>query len=338
MGKANIYQDLWGSNETIYSAFIAQTIFLCPKFNRYLKEKCGIPIETEMIRIVTEEVFNPKDRIDIFIEYEGFLLGIENKKWAGLQSDQLLRYFNSIMKASEQRQVGKKPESRLLFLAPSRYHLPSDQAPKGMIKIDYRQIIDFFKNYKLENEFETRYVESAIEFLEVLEMKGISQEEIEALQYAPKINNLNRKLKQILLDLRNTGNGDGPIETSSNNYLLFFQRINSYYCYIGFRFSMDWYCDQPLLNGKAECIVYVKDIWDEQQQEEFNKNLKERFHSLREEVEKLDFNNDVNIYDRKKQNECRIVIRRNLSDFANSELSEVVQWFSNIILVLKKAL
>jgi len=69
MEENSIFQDLWGGNEKVYSAIIAQRC-LCFHLSIEFVKKCNIPSTAQITSIVTEEVLSSKDQIDIFIRYD----------------------------------------------------------------------------------------------------------------------------------------------------------------------------------------------------------------------------------------------------------------------------
>ena len=333
MHDNNLFQGLWGGNETTYSAIIAQTMFLLPEFNSFIKEKCDIPNDAEMTKIVTEEVLASDDRIDIFAQYDdretSYILGIENKKWAALQPNQLQRYADSLQKRAQEGTKG-----RLLFLGPSRYRLSETDKPKSekvpMKQINYQEMIDFFKSYSPSSDFATAYCKHLIEYLEVLEIKAITQEELDSIAAVPLIDSFTTKTRTILEDIRDK-EIDGKIEDQKNNYRLFPRKSGPFPVYIGFRFSSDWYCDAPLLNNRPECIIYVKDIWEEKEAAHYNSELAGIFPALKEEISNLGASNDIQFFERKKQDECRIMIRRSLNELVNEDIGVATAWFKNVL-------
>ncbi len=335
MNCINMFQDLWGGRETTYSAVIAQTMYLMPEFDSFIRGKCAIPDDAVMIRIATEESLSTIDRIDIYVEYDGYIVGIENKKWAGLQDKQLQRYADSL-----QQRANSGTKSCLLFMAPSRYQLQETDIPKKtvpLIRIDYKDVIAFFKSYSPSTSFETKYCEKLIEFLEVLEINPISQAELDSLASVPLIDSFLRKTRVILEDIRDNEK-DGKIEENRNNYRLFCHKSGPFPIYVGYRFSSDWYCNAPLLDGKSECIIYVKDVWDDPDQQRYNNELERIFADLAADVKKMGPGNDVQKFERKKKDECRIMIRRSLPGVVNEDIGTITNWYKSILAKLEEKL
>lgn len=74
------------------------------------EEKCG-----RLIEIVSEKIITNGRRIDIWIEFEGFTIAIENKLWAKDQNHQMLDYSKYLIKNSRENFL-------LIYLNPYGFH------------------------------------------------------------------------------------------------------------------------------------------------------------------------------------------------------------------------
>lgn len=325
----NFFADIWGTRETSYSAVIAQAIGISPVFRRFIEQKCNVVSSKHIVKLETESVLpEGYGRIDILIEYDdGMLVGIENKKWAGLQDNQLQNYRIALEKMRSQ--------SKLIFLSPSTYSLNDKDKPRDLVKITYKEIIDNIRQSSCDNEFESTYLQYCLEYFEVMEMKPFNEQELKSLFY---YNSILHKLDLVLNEVRT--DKDSKIETMNSNYKLFRRTIGGFDIFIGFRFGTDWYYSTPLLmNSESdrtpECIVYIKDTWNDHEQMSKNEGIK-RVHKELEsawgELGKIDY------YDRKKKDECRLAIRRPLFDFLGQDGSETVRWLKTVSALIENKL
>lgn len=322
---------IWRTKEKAYSALIAQTLVLSKSFREFLEEQLRIEKgKLSLNSIETERVLsNEAGRIDVYIECEnGLVIGIENKKWAGLQDNQLHRYAKALQKQSN--------NYRLIFLAPTKYFLPEEWKPENLFIITYKQVIDWIRikqsNFE-KNDFEKTYFDQLLAYLEDLEMKPLQDKEIESLLH---YFSCEKKLRAILEELKEK---DEYIEFSGGRFMLF-SRFKKEYdnipFYVGFRFGKkNWYYKDNLLNNSPECLVYIKDIWDDSEQEQKNNIVRDTYEKLKKETSLEKDGSRLDYYPRKGKEECRLAIRRSLSNFQDKDLSEIITWFKNTILLLE---
>lgn len=321
---------IWRGREEAYSSMIAQTLILSRKFRKFIEKQ--LEIEKDSISIIETEKDLDLGRIDIYFEYEnGLAVGIENKKWAKLQANQLHKYDKALQK--------NKKDYKLVFLSPSTYTLSEGEKPENLVIIKYKEIIDMINdwikelNHKNElSEFEETYFKHLLIYLEDLEMKPIQDKEIESLLF---YDSCETKLKAILNELMTQ---DERTTSMSGNYILFSRKKDGFLFFTGFRFGTKWYYQDTLLNKSPECIIYVKDIWDDSEQQEKNILVKKIYDKLKEEPLFSDKVVKLDIYQRSKKNECRLAIRRSLSDFKDKDFDEIIPWFRDAIVILEKHL
>lgn len=316
---SEFFLKIWGAGEKRYSSIIAQTLGLSKSFEDFFEEKLGIKnVISEITSIQAEEPLGQSEKIDILVIYDNgrMLVGIENKKWAGLQDRQLHRYAEALKK--------RNGNYKLVLLSPSSYVVPRKERPDGLVTISYKEIIEWIKNVSVNSEFETSYLRYLLSYIEEMEMMPFEGDEIRSLLYYSVSL---KKIDSILNGIRN--DSDGQIENSLGNFKLFLRMIKDFPVYIGVRFGKNWYYSDNLLNDSPECLIYIKDNWNESEQATNNMRVKSIHSKLIAENdlqgEKIDF------YPRKNRNECRLAIRHSLQDFENKNISEVVDWFNKMI-------
>lgn len=323
-----------GTNESAYSKAIAQSFVLSKSFRNKLLELINskhnnTEIENisngDVTDVVLEKCFNGNsDRIDIYFEMEtDLLIGIENKKWAGLQKDQLKRYKDAL--ENENRKY------ILVLLAPEKYVIESVFKPENFkngvfIEINYTEIDVICKQILKEDKdvMTQSYILSLSNFIGDLTMQPFKTEEVSSLMY---YNNAEGKIIQILNDLK-----DANISVEkSRNFILAPKSINCFSSYFGFRFGTDWYFKEPLLNSQPELIFYVKDTEvDFDKAIVTNNKIKKISEKFKNDLE-AKYQCKVDYYGRKKANECRLAIRKSFSDFDNQPVIEIYNWFRAII-------
>lgn len=331
----------FGSSEESYSKIIAQTIVFSEKFRKSFIKLINTKHDNKDIKnllnnkidinnIVLEYDFEALGRIDIFIELEDSLnIGIENKKWAKLQYDQLKRYNDALEK--------KNTPYVLIFLSPENYYLNNSDKPinlsKGVfVEVNYKEILNICQHIsnKTKNSLEKNYFNSLINFIKEVTMEPFNLDEIKSLTTFYKAR---RKMINILNNIKRN---DENIEETAN-YMLCRREINKFICYFGFRYGTDWYYNVPLLNENAEMIIFVKDVEkDEKIAKENNerlKNINNKF--IKEEVYK---GIDSKYFERKTYNECRFAFRKSLKEYENKDVGSCIKWFQDIMGILEKEL
>jgi len=324
----NHFSNIWGDKETRFSAIIAQTLLVSKRFREFLSKKIWLDEKTfEIEYINTEEQFN-EDRIDIYIRtIDEVIIGIENKKWAVFQPNQLRKYDGYL-----KRKVKKSSKYRLIFLAPSSYKLLEDMKPENLITIRYKEIIDWIdkESSSFDNDFENNYFENLKAYLGVLEMKEIDEKEIASLTYVREYMSIINKVKKILSDIKETKLG---FEELQDGYYL--TRIHVQLLYAGIRFDDRWYYGDDFNENEPEFIVYIKDNWSDDEQEIYNQKIESIYNNIQNHITPNDF---IRLYPRNKKNKARLVIKRSIKDFKDKDISEVSNWFRNNINLLESNL
>lgn len=320
----DFFSNTWGTDEKNYSSIIAQTLGLSKPFRSFFEAKLGIKnLVSEITSIETEKPLSGSEKIDIFVIYDDgrMVIGIENKKWARLQPRQLHRYAEALKR--------KGDNYKLLFLSPSSYVLSEIDKPDGLVTISYKEIIEWVKYLRIDYEFENAYWKYLLSFIEEMEMKPFEADEIKSLLYYSVCL---KKMDSILNELRK--DSDPPIENSTGNFKLFSRKMNGFFIYIGMRFGKNWYYNDNLLNNSPECLIYIKDIWNDSEQADNNMSVKSIYSKLK--IEKDLQSEKIDFYPRKSGNECRLAIRHSLQDFENKNISDVIYWFNKTIEKLEK--
>jgi len=326
------FNSFLGSSEASYSKVIAQTFILSGEFRKRLLEQMNRKHDNDIIKQMTkEDVLNVVleknfdgngERIDIFFELQnGLMIGIENKKWAMLQPKQLIRYQEAFEKLNQ--------NYILVFLAPKNYALPPSEKPRNLkkgvfIEIDYVELDEICRTIVLntKEELETNYFVSLKNFIGDLIMQPLNLSEINSLI---NFSSADKKINQIMDDLE----FEYGFEKNAN-YRLGYKIINGQVCYYGFRFGTQWYYKESLLNDQPELIFFIKDIEpDFSNATKSNEKISE-FYKKHNVILKNQFLCEADYYQRKRANECRLVIRRSLADFENKDVSDVIQWFKGI--------
>ena len=334
MGKqlTSYFTDIWGSKETRYSRLFAQTIILSEPFRGFIGKKINVQKHSlsEIIEIVPEKVFDDNNRqIDIYLKTnDGLVIGIENKKWAGLQGKQLIDYDQSLRNISNNNY-------RLIFLSPSTYYIKREDEPDGLIKLSYKEVIQWIKDNQanFHSQFEINYFDQLKNYMEDLEMKPFSGDDIQLLRHSNKIYDLQKRLRAIVDVIReNHGIEDRP---GGDGFILTYEERNNFKYYFGFRVGTNWYYKSDLLNDSPECLIYIKDDWDDSEQLEMNERVKKIYNKL--EAALLDRKSGkLCYYERKQKDECRMSLRKSLSDFQDADVDEIIKWFKDNISILEK--
>lgn len=328
------FSNFIGTNENCYSKVIAQTFVLSEEFrNLFLalvnskikKSQVILDLNDNISEILIDSDIDGNGRLDINIKFEsGKSLGIENKKWAILQKNQLQRYSDSLKKQNE--------PYILILLSPKHYKLPVDSEPKNLsngefIQINYSEIekISLDIAHKTNDSFKKKYFENLNEYIGGLIVKPFNTNEIQSfLNYGSGI----KKIYQILNDLKTDTE---KIENWRNQYVLVGRMINNNYCFFGFRMDSNWYYQEALINNNPELIFYVKDIEDDANQAKLNNDsLRTFFTNQKDDIIK-NYNCSVDFYNRKKNNECRLAIRKSLVDFNGKDIDKICLWFGEVL-------
>lgn len=111
--------------------------------------------DASSVEVTYEFVLNENGRIDLLIESNDFLIGIENKIFATLGNQQLKRYnqaLNQLIKEKKEseKQDGVNERDRecvLIFLTPSKH---SESESDGFIKITYKELVEKLKELHID--------------------------------------------------------------------------------------------------------------------------------------------------------------------------------------------
>ena len=322
-----------GRNEQSYSKAVAQTLALSDEFRKKFLElllsTANSPgnikefIDDDIHSITLEKDFGTFGRMDVVIEtVSGLIIGIENKKWAGLQQNQLSRYAEAF------EQIGQP--YFLVFLTPKLYALSENERPKSIISGNFTHITyDNLLSIAIalsnnENSLEHNYFSGLSKFLEGLAMPPINIDEINSMKYYYRAK---EKLINVLMEIKTE---KGKIEDNPN-YMLTARWIGKHLVFSGFRFGTNWYFNAPLLNNEPEIICYAKDTLPNILEATPQNDILQKFYSDEFKTLQTLFNCEVDYYPRKRPNECRLAIRKRLNDFNGKELSEMMKWLNDVI-------
>ena len=104
------------------------------------------------------------------------------------------------------------------------------------------------------------------------------------------------------------------------------------------RFSANRYCTEPLRGSKPDCIVYVKDIWADEEHDSYNKKLANVYAEMTKAAPGLEISSEIKLTARKKQNECRLMIRRSMSEIVDKDIADATQWYKDVLKLLEAKL
>jgi len=349
----------WGVREVAYTSAIVQTLVLSPPFRRHfigkiiqqgrdhgcdtldLLERLNERVEVEVTGR-REVVIKNSDRIDLFLNFgEEYLLGLENKKWAGLQSRQLKRYDEGLTE--------RELPFLLVFLSPSTYTLRNEDRPKLLtqfLHIRYKDILAWVDDYLARHDpgpFEKAYFQAFHEYLGEVEMKPLSVEELDALKNYSLTESSLRKLRDIVVAVQENLTEDSGIEDyKSHKFILGYYLTNSnIHIYFGFRYGKGSYLDKVELiePNEPEAIVYVKDI-------EKDGKIAERTNKSLMEIEKKENGTFKNLksgggkpvyFDRQGVDECRFAVRKSLRSFPDLKPETLSGWLEEVVHALEVA-
>jgi PD-(D/E)XK nuclease superfamily len=340
---------IWGNSESAYSGIIAQTLAFSSTFRLFFLQRLARHVqncvsstlldklhsistdETVQINVITEQSFDIYGRTDVCVTFvDEMVLVIENKIRAGLQPDQLIRYDEYL--------CGQNLPYLLLLVAPSQYKLPEKESPASanFSQLSYRLFARWIETYLDQDtglsEFERNYLRTVCDFFSKVEMPtAITGNEINALGTYGLAYDADKKLSNVI---RSFG---VSVESNIGNYLLGHKMIQLYPIYFGFRYGTKWYYSAPLLDDKCEAIVYVKDTEsDVQRAESVNKRLR----GIREQLADfaIETTSQVDYYERRVRNECRLAIRKRIDGFMNGDLDGMREWLNRSLETLEERL
>lgn len=341
---------IWGNSESAYSGIIAQTLALSSTFRSFFLQRlaghvhCSVPQalvdklhsistgDTVQISVITEQSFGIYGRSDVCVTFvDEMLLVIENKITACLQPGQLIRYNEHL--------CGQTLSHLLLLVAPSQYKLPEHERPPASAnfsQLSYRLLArwidDCLDQDTCLSGFERNYLRSVSDFFAEVEMPTmITENEIDALGSYGLAYTADKKLSNVI---RSFG---VSVESSVGNYLLGYRMFQSYPIYFGFRYSTKWYFSAPLIDDRCEAIVYVKDAESDVQRAA---NANERLRGIREQLAgfAIETTSQVDYYERRMRNECRLAMRKRIDGFVNGDLDGMREWLARALVTLEEKL
>jgi hypothetical protein len=331
--SSSLFGKVWGETEPKYSGILAQTLVLSRRFRRLflqkLSEKVDFSIRASLVAaqecepiVETEWPLGTTTpgRMDIFVNFDNVLaLGIENKKAAPLQINQLTRYQKYLRSQYSQ--------NLLVFLAPRAYPLTAEERSKlnreRFISLDYKQLIDWADEYLRQPDltnFKQLYFNAFRDFIGELEMKPFSTEELSALLQHEMYQSARKKAEQVVAKLGT------PEKPDWAGFALTSRGKAPFPLYIGIRYacSAKWYFHEPLMDGQPELIAYVKDCEkDSEKAELVNVQLEQaskRLGYVKSLGAKLEY------FPRRKAEECRLAIRRSLGAFVGKDPADISAW------------
>ncbi|WP_146134553.1 PD-(D/E)XK nuclease family protein [Aphanothece minutissima] len=341
---------IWGNSESVYSGIIAQTLALSSTFRSFFLQRLAGHVhssvpkilvdklysistdETVQISVVTEQSFGIYGRSDVCVTFvDEMLLVIENKITACLQPSQLIRYNEHL--------CGQSFSHLLLLVAPSQYKLPEQERPPAnanFSQLSYRLLAKWIDDCLDQDTglsgFERNYLRSVSDFFSEVEMPTmITGSEIDALGSYGLAYNADKKLSNVI---RSFG---VSVESSVGNFLLGHRMLQSYPIYFGFRYSANWYFSAPLIGDRCEAIVYVKDAESDVQTAA---SVNERLRGIREQLAGFatETASQVDYFERRMRNECRLALRKRIDGFVNGDLDGMREWLASALETLEEKL
>lgn len=343
-----MFYKLFGNNEDGFSKAIGFTLSIHQELlENILREALNnIHYFGEIRKLINGSVVNidfekhlfSDGRIDIVLELDtGLIIGIENKKWAGLQFNQLQRYANALDK--------KNKPFLLIMLTPKEYTISNEDYPKcsrnGVFShITYTMIYDECIKIKSNSkDMQEIYYDALTKYFEEIVMKPFDIEQINSLKNRFEVWN---KVKDILNEVNKLYNeiynSKGTYIEESKSYSLSCKNIKGNICYYGFRYNKNWYYGDSLLNGVPEVLFYIKDtIKDVNEAKDQNDRLKFLYHELKnsKELNKIGI---LNYYERKNSSECRLALRKSLYDFEDKNPDFIIEWILNAVKLFESKL
>jgi len=311
----NKIEGIIGTSENSFSIVVAALITYNEEIKNLFLGKADFPKDLNIIDITTEKCLDGiENRIDIFIEFEeGYILGVENKKWASFQNNQIERYASTSY-------FKNKEKANIIILTPSRYDLGEY---KSILNLNYKQLIAIIKectNSDVNSDI--------IEYLSEVELMPLTTDEITAQAF---YSSGNKKLDSVLEELNN--NENFQIENCEGVYKLFRKEIGRYAFYIGFRFGINnrFYLKEKLYNGKPECIIFLKELDENYINDETAKNI---WAKIEQNKQRIQLNDKIDLVHGKGP--VKVIIRKNIDEFIGDDLRKIVEWYRRIIKFLEE--
>jgi hypothetical protein len=346
MPATSVFARVWGESEEKYSRVLAQTLELSAGFRSLFLQKVSdiqslSGIARHQLRVAAECSVTVKPeahlgefgRIDLLLNYGALNIGIENKKAAELQENQLSRYEECL----ESLQL----PYLLLFLAPSTYPRVGNDLKKQdqFAQIDYTQVRDwtteYLRNHNL-SQFEHRYFKEFLIFTAELEMKPFSNEEVSVLSTLRVACEARDKAVWIVSDLAKPSGNKLENHAEKMGFVLacIGDIAESLPVYAGFRFFVDetGYFDAPLLRG-PEVLAYVTEVKRSQQGNRAYSLLKQVANSpdLIKSDPRLEYFPATS-----PGKQSVLAIRKPLAEFVGKESTEILNWLLDATAQLHK--
>ncbi len=321
-------KNIWGSSEVAYSRVVAQTLALSSTFRKSLvtelrSKLTEIPgelssaIERSPIDASTEHILGENGRIDIVLRFgKTSALGIENKTISQVRPNQLKDYADWFKKHEFDSWI-------LFFLGPSRLVIPEAEKPRenfaSLTYLDLQQLATRHLSTAEKESFEAAYFRAFAEYCGELEMEHLplTRQELDSLSVLAQGLLAESKLLAVVDSLESEFNS----EPRSGKHVLKCFKRNGLTMYAGFRLGTKWYFGAPLLNGRPEALVYVKNEGSQLNQAH-NRILKEMAksddwnRSLGDDVNAAFYAGEL----------ARFAVRRNLDAFEGKSHEEIGSW------------
>jgi hypothetical protein len=335
------FGEVWGERESAYSGVLAQTLALSPSYRRLfllrLAELAGASIRSPLIKaaaregaVETESFMGDLGRMDLLVCFgEVLALGIENKIFAPLQEDQLVRYQHYLR--------NQNAHYFLIFIAPSAYKLSEEELRKlereRLLPLSYKQLLDWTTEYLHQPglvEFERRYFTAFCEFIGELEMKPLSNVDVSALLEHNTYWSARKKVEEVIAKLGNCEKHGG--------FALVWKGDDPFPLLAGVRYSDSdprSYLHFPLLEGQPEAIAYVKDCEkDSTKADHVNLHLEQC--AKNGYIESLGAR--LEYFPRRKSEECRLALRTPLAHFVEKDPAKILDWLARATTQLEEIL
>ncbi len=320
------FRTVFGEGVEGYSKALSLTYMISAEFrdkfvkllnSKHQNEKIAQWLTADVESVDLKHEFNKGEQIDLLITINSkqgrLLLGIENKKTSGLQTEQLQRY---------KEQLEARGKYVLVFLAPKKFL--SDEKEKTIdlvngvfIELNYSELHQMIHELaSSEHSMEAKFFADLHKHLSKIVHRKVYQ-------------SARKKIDEILR--RTKTEGDTDIESDHSvhpNYRMVERKIGGFDCNYGFRFCNNMYYEAPLLNGEPEVIIYLKDKQTNAAQSiQYNQKVKLFYDKYRQKLMD-EFDCEVNFYSPEQTRECRLSIRRSLFNYRGKKLDEVVNWLN----------
>lgn len=118
-----------------------------------------IDFDTSEVIVIGEKLANDKDRIDLWIENENYIIAVEAKTKSKDHDGQLVKYDNYLEKYCEE-----KNKKYLLIYLTMHGDKPQYEAPNNLLLIDFGHGILDFINYSLKESSPTKIISTLTEY------------------------------------------------------------------------------------------------------------------------------------------------------------------------------